>query len=266
MLNSFMDLTDEDSQPQFVDITSEQALGRESNKERGSPENHSHHEATQHHQEGQAQEDQQRDQWILAQQEIAQQDQQQDQQELSQQNLTQQTSPQQESLQPDISRQKSHPKSRQKSRKGQALDRELVKMRASLAEAHLKLTEQSDTLRLIYSICQGLERHVTVIVSGRLDLSGTSLSTDPPPINPIGVAETDASPADGGLTADLADDVPIDARQTDFDLTHTGTPMAVEACADTTAQTEMEENGNRRSRRKRPGNPKDAASKRTRRA
>jgi hypothetical protein len=34
------------------------------------------------------------------------------------------------------------------------------------------------------------------------------------------VFQTDASPANGGLTADLSDDVPIDARQTDVDLTH----------------------------------------------
>jgi hypothetical protein len=264
MSNLFMDLTDEDSLPQSVDITLEQELVHESqNNERGSPEDHSHHEATQHHQQDHAQENQQQDQW-QDQRELTQQDQQQDQRELAQHNLTQQASPQQESLHPGISPQKPGPKSRQKPRKGRALDRELVKMRASLAEAHSKLTEQSDTLRLIYSICQGLERHVTVIVSGRLDLSGTSLSTDPPPINPIGVAETDVSPADGGLTADLADDVPIDARQTDVNLTHTGTPMVVDT--DTPAQTEMEENGNRRSRRKRPGNPKDAASKRTRRA
>jgi hypothetical protein len=73
-------------------------------------------------------------------------------------------------------------------------------MWTSLAEAHSELIEQSDTLRLILSICPGLERDVTLIVSGRL--SGTGLSADASPNNP-----TDAGPADGGLgDADIADD------------------------------------------------------------
>jgi hypothetical protein len=39
-------------------------------------------------------------------------------------------------------------------------------MRVSLAEDSSKLIEQNDTLRLIHSICKGLERDITVIISG----------------------------------------------------------------------------------------------------
>jgi hypothetical protein len=285
MPNSFIDLTDEESLPQFVDVSLEQEPGHES-QECASPEGHSRQEATQNHQEDRAQEDYQQDQLVLAQQGIAQpdhpqdqreltqldqqpdqqpdqqldqqQDQQQDQRELYQHNLTQQASPQQESLQPGIS-QRSRPKSRQKSRKGQALDRELVKMRASLAEAHSKLIEQGNTLRLIYSICKGLERDITVVVSSRL--GGTSLSTNGPPTNPTDVAETDAGPTDAAQTS--LDPISTNTDSTGIISLNTGTLVAVE---DTPAQTEMEENGNRRSRRKRPGNPIGLASKRARRA
>jgi hypothetical protein len=147
-----------------------------------------------------------------------------------------------------------------------------VKMRASLAEAHSKLVEQSGTLRLIHSICKGLERDVTVIVPGGLGLSGTSISTDAPPNNP-----TDAGPADGGLAdADKDDGAaaqtgldPISTNIGSTGIINTGTLMAVEA-TDTPAQTEMEtemdQSGDRRSRRKRPGNPMGLVSKRTRRA
>jgi hypothetical protein len=73
-------------------------------------------------------------------------------------------------------------------------------MRAPLAEAHSKLIEQSETLSRIYSICRGLERDVTVIVSGRL--SGAIHFTDSRSINPNDVAETEADSADGLAGAD----------------------------------------------------------------
>jgi hypothetical protein len=97
-------------------------------------------------------------------------------------------------------------------------------------------------------------------------LSGTSLSADVSPTNSTHVAETDVGPADGGVTTDRADDVPIDARQTDADLTHTILTKAAQTgldpvasntsgagiiSLDTPAQAEIEGNGNRRSRRKR---------------
>jgi hypothetical protein len=77
-----------------------------------------------------------------------------------------------------------------------------------------------------------------IILSGRLGLSGTSLSTDAGPTNLTDVAETDAGPtdagsADDGLTdADLANVVPIDVSPTDVGLTHTDITEAAQTGLD----------------------------------
>lgn len=89
-------------------------------------------------------------------------------------------------------------------------------------------------------------------------MSGTSLSTDAPPNNP-----PDADIADDAAALNGLGPISINTGSTGIILLTTSILMAIEALTDTPDQTEMEEGGNHRSQRKRPGNLMGLASTRT---
>jgi DNA mismatch repair ATPase MutL len=194
------------------------------------------------------------------------------QQDTSQQDTTQQESPQFKSPLADSSQRMAQRKSRQsqqsrwKSQKTEALDRELVKVRASLAMAHVKLADHSNMLRSILNICEGLAQNATVPLSAA-PTTAAPTNAAPNETDIANAVSTDSAPTDDGLPK--VGLIGTEAAQTGPDPTdsytipvNTDTSTPVNAHK-SPAQTEIEENYIR-SRPKRRGKQTGSASKRIR--